>query len=73
MNKRDEGWYGCEAEDVDGNVAKSELVRLLVEGRSFPSSILILVQNRYFSVNYLILRGIDGYAEPRSYVTAFLS
>ena len=34
MNKRDEGWYGCEAEDVDGNVAKSEFVRLLVEGKA---------------------------------------
>ena len=34
VNKRDEGWYGCEAEDVDGNVAKSEFVRLLVEGKA---------------------------------------
>ena len=32
VNKRDEGWYGCEAEDSKGHITKSDFVRLLVEG-----------------------------------------
>ena len=51
VNKRDEGWYGCEAEDSKGNVAKSDFVRLLVEGTELLFQLLARLRKKYQQIN----------------------